>query len=87
MICYMQLNTLTKENKILVEKLHNTKIMYNKLDGDSKEFLFSKNDQINSKLDKSLQAGIHWIFLNSYANLSCMSFLKRKRGGNGLHGL
>lgn len=52
-----QLNTLTKENKILVEKLRNTKIMYNNVDGDSKEFLFSKNDQSNAKLDKSLQAG------------------------------
>ncbi|XP_062163184.1 WPP domain-interacting tail-anchored protein 2 isoform X3 [Alnus glutinosa] len=51
-----QLNTLTKENKILVEKLRNTKIMYNNVDGDSKEFLFSKNDQINAKLDKSIQA-------------------------------
>jgi hypothetical protein len=60
-----------------VEKLRNTKIMYNNVDGDSKEFLFSKNDQINAKLDKSIQASIHWIFLNFYAKLPCMSLLKR----------
>ncbi|KAG2706855.1 hypothetical protein I3843_05G109800 [Carya illinoinensis] len=64
-----RLNKLTKENKILVEKLWHSKIMDSDVDGDSKELLFSKNDQINANctktsveavtgsLDKSLQAG------------------------------
>ncbi|KAF5449458.1 hypothetical protein F2P56_029900 [Juglans regia] len=65
-----QLNKLTKENNILVEKLWHTKIMYSHVDGDNKELLFSKNDQINAtctktsaeavtgSLDKRLQAGL-----------------------------
>ncbi|KAK4598967.1 hypothetical protein RGQ29_016129 [Quercus rubra] len=63
-----QLNNLTKENTILVEKLRIAKIMYNNIDGDNKEILFSKNDAISAtcaktyeeavtgSLDKSLQA-------------------------------
>lgn len=64
-----QINTLTMEKNILVEKLRNTKIMYDNDDGDSKVFLLSNNGRINGtcaktseeavpgSLDKSLQAG------------------------------
>ena len=93
-ICSVQLNNLTKENTILVEKLlckyyifilRIAKIMYNNIDGDNKEILFSKNDAINAtcaktyeeavtgSLDKSLQAGIPWIFFNLYDKCLCMS--------------
>uniref|UniRef100_A0A2N9EUS6 WIT1/2 N-terminal helical bundle domain-containing protein n=1 Tax=Fagus sylvatica TaxID=28930 RepID=A0A2N9EUS6_FAGSY len=63
-----QLNNLTKDNTILVEKLRISKIMYNNIDDDNKEILFSKNDPISAtsaktyeeavtgSLDKSLQA-------------------------------
>jgi len=58
----MQLNNLTKENTILVEKLlckyyifilRIAKIMYNNIDGDNKEILFSKNDAISATCAKT----------------------------------
>lgn len=73
------------EKNILVEKLRNTKIMYDNDDGDSKVFLLSNNGRINGtcaktseeavpgSLDKSLQAGILRIFLNLYDKPTCMS--------------
>lgn len=84
-ICSVQLNNLTKENTILVEKLRVAKIMYNNIDGDNNEILFSKNDAISAtcaktyeeavtgSLDKSFQAGIPWIFFNLYDKWLCMS--------------
>ena len=77
-ICSVQLNNLTKDNTILVDKLRIAKIMYNNIDGANKEILFSNNDAISAtcaktyeeaitgSLDKSLQAGIPWIFFNLY---------------------
>lgn len=68
-----------------MEKLWHTKIMYSDVDGDNKELLFSKNDQINAtctktsaeavtgSLDKSLQAGILWVFFNLYDISPCIS--------------
>jgi hypothetical protein len=85
MIFSVQLNNLTKDNTILVEKLRISKIMYNNIDDDNKEILFSKNDPISAtsaktyeeavtgSLDKSLQAGILWIFLNLYDKWPRMS--------------
>lgn len=68
-----------------MEKLWHSKIMDSDVDGDSKELLFSKNDQINANctktsveavtgsLDKSLQAGILWVFFNLYDISTCTS--------------
>nr|XP_023928491.1 WPP domain-interacting tail-anchored protein 2 isoform X1 [Quercus suber]XP_023928499.1 WPP domain-interacting tail-anchored protein 2 isoform X1 [Quercus suber]XP_023928508.1 WPP domain-interacting tail-anchored protein 2 isoform X1 [Quercus suber] len=53
-----QLNNLTKEKTILVEKLHIAKIMYNNIDGDNKEILFSKNDAISATCSKTYEEAV-----------------------------
>ncbi|KAL4639875.1 hypothetical protein ACB092_03G250300 [Castanea dentata] len=53
-----QLNNLTKENTILVEKLRIAKIMYNNIDGDNNEILFSKNDAISATCAKTYEEAV-----------------------------
>lgn len=53
-----QLNNLAKENTILVEKLRIAKIMYNNIDGDNKEILFSKSDAISATCAKTYEEAV-----------------------------